>query len=159
MPILRLPVTCGHSSFPILISSQASNCDPNNPTYPSNLSAALYELGDYLATVHAIVRAVRIAAPDGQVADTNVQLARKLSVRLIKALLHGSRNGTIPDDVIGRPDHKSAFDLLERTVSDDPNAVKLWTAWSAVAGEKPDEALRAKQVLLELPIWHKPPYV
>ncbi|KAF9650797.1 hypothetical protein BDM02DRAFT_3127460 [Thelephora ganbajun] len=123
---------------------KASNCDPDNPTYPSNLSAALYELGDYLATLRAILRAFHILAPNDQVVGTNVQLARKLSVRLVKALLHGSRNRKIPDDVVGRPEHQSAFRVLEHIISDDPNGVELWRAWGAVAKEKPDDAFKAK---------------
>ena len=109
--------------------------------------------------MHAILRAFHLLAPDGKVADPNVQLARKLSLRLVKALLHGSRNGKIPDNVIGRQAHQSAFSVLEHIASDDPNAVKLWSAWSAVAAEKPADAFRAKQTLLELPIWHKSPCV
>lgn len=141
------------------IRFQASNCDTDNPTYPSNLSAAFYELGDYLATVNTILRAFQILAPNGQIADTNTQLAQKLSIRLVKALLHGTRNGKIPVDVIGRPDNQSAFKVLERIVSDEPNAVKLWDAWSAVASEQPEDPFKAKLTLLELPIWHKQPCV
>ena len=149
----------GHFCIHVLICSQASNCDSDDPTYPSNLSAALYELGDYPAAVHAILRAFHLLAPDGRVADASVQLARKLSLRLVKALLHASRKGKIPEDVIGRPEHQGAFDTLEHMVSDDPNAAKLWSAWSAVAEEKLDDVLRAKRTLLELPIWRKSPCV
>jgi hypothetical protein len=145
--------------YPSLIRSQASECEPDNPTYPSNRSAALYELGDYLATVHAILRVAKIISRDGQVTDPNIQLARKLSVRLAKALLHGNRGRKIPDEVIGRPEHQTVFKVLERVVSDDPNAVKLWNAWSAATKEKAEDALKAKLTLLELPIWHKPPCV
>ena len=88
-----------------------------------------------------------------------MQLARKLSVRLVKALLQGSRNGKIPREVIGRRALQSAIDVLERAVADDPNAVKLWGSWGAIVNEKPEDASRAKQTLLELPIWHQQPYV
>jgi len=58
--------------------------------------------------------------------------------------------------VIELPEHQSAFKILERVISDDPSTVKLWNTWSVVTKEKPGGALKAKQTLLELPIWHKP---
>lgn len=107
----------------------------------------------------AILQAFHIIAPGGQVSLPNVQLARKLSVRLAKALLQGKRNRKILNDVIGRLEHQSAFTALERLVSDDPNAVKLWNAWSVVMSEKPDDAFKAKLTMLQLPIWRSPPCV
>jgi len=55
--------------------------------------------------------------------------------------------------VIGRPEHQSAFKVLERVVeSDDPNTVKLWNASSVITKEKLDDALKAKQTPLKLPM-------
>jgi hypothetical protein len=131
-------------------SSQASTRNPDNPTYPSNLSAALYELGDYPAAIRAILRAFRIIAPDDQIADTSVhvQLAKKVSIRLVKALLHGSRSRKVPDNVISWPANQNTFNVLERIVFDDSNATKLWGAWNGVSKEKPDDTFKVKQTLL-----------
>ncbi|KAK7453528.1 hypothetical protein VKT23_011808 [Stygiomarasmius scandens] len=71
---------------------KAESAAPEDPVYPSKLSAALYELGDYLACFQAICQAVRKAQASQ---EDHSSLFFKLSGRLAKSLSHGSRNGTI----------------------------------------------------------------
>lgn len=73
---------------------QAESKDSNDRTYPSNLSAALYELGDYQGCFEAICRAARICS------QTDDPFLLRLSTRLARCLTQGARNGTISDEAI-----------------------------------------------------------
>ena len=97
-------------------------------------------------------------APNCKDADPGIQLARKLPARLLKALPQ-NRNRNILDDVIGRPEHQSAFKVLERVVSDDPDTVKLWNASGVITKEKLDDALKSKQTPLKLPMYLLPLFI
>ncbi|OJT04030.1 hypothetical protein TRAPUB_5266 [Trametes pubescens] len=77
--------------YPVHGYSQAKQADPTDPVYPSNLSAALYEVGDYAGCIDAVLRAWRIL--DGK--DTKPDLLVRLSNRLAKALSLGVRAMTI----------------------------------------------------------------
>lgn len=62
--------------------------------YPSNLSAALFELGDYASCLRAICRATdRCIRPDDP-------LLSRLSLRLAKALAYLLRRGRIPSTLL-----------------------------------------------------------
>ena len=74
--------------------------------YLSNLFTSSGDTGH--ATLRAILRAFHIFAPNGQVPDPSVHLARNLSVILLEAPPHGS-HGRALDDMIGRPENQSAF--------------------------------------------------
>ncbi|TFK27293.1 hypothetical protein FA15DRAFT_220295 [Coprinopsis marcescibilis] len=67
--------------------AEATKLDPTSAVYPSNLSAALYETGQYAACVEAVLESWS-RKPD-QV------LSKKLSSRLAKAIVHGIRDGSI----------------------------------------------------------------
>jgi hypothetical protein len=72
--------------------TQAGTLDPTNPVYPSNMSAALYELGDYLGCMNAILHSWSLQPESA--------LALKLSTRLPKTLCQGIHAGTIlPSDL------------------------------------------------------------
>lgn len=97
--------------------------------YPSNLSAALYELGDYSACVAKIIRSWELM----QLA-VNQPLALRLSSRLAKALCHGVQAGSILPEQIWS--HSTAIDQLEAVVLQvsDSNAqsqdcARLWKQW------------------------------
>lgn len=89
-------------------SLQAENADPGVAVYPSNLSAALFESGDYPACIAAISRATMLATTGG-----NDGLLTKLSPRMVRAIshIHQSR----PDDAKKiLSEHKAAVDLLKK---------------------------------------------
>ncbi|KDQ56564.1 hypothetical protein JAAARDRAFT_179150 [Jaapia argillacea MUCL 33604] len=80
----------GRMADPLISLSKAEAAAPNNATYPSNLSAALYETGAYGACFEAISRAwERLSS------NSNPSLALRLSVRLAKTLLHGVYSGSV----------------------------------------------------------------
>ena len=72
--------------------TQAGTLDPTNAVYPSNLSAALYELGDYLGCMNAIFHCWSL--------QPESTLASKLSIRLPKALCQGIHSGTILPSIL-----------------------------------------------------------
>ncbi|KAG7447536.1 uncharacterized protein BT62DRAFT_1060778 [Guyanagaster necrorhizus] len=69
---------------------QAEEVEPGDPVFPSNLSAALYETGDYAGSYQAILRSAKLLSE-----SPNPPLAAKLSSRLPKALTYGLRNRTV----------------------------------------------------------------
>ncbi|OCH87485.1 hypothetical protein OBBRIDRAFT_837319 [Obba rivulosa] len=71
---------------------QAEELDPTEPVYPSNLSAALFEAGDYAACSRAILRSWKLIQARQQ---TKPELVIRLATRLAKALSHGARAGAI----------------------------------------------------------------
>ncbi|RDB17580.1 hypothetical protein Hypma_001021 [Hypsizygus marmoreus] len=99
-------------------SISAEKLDPTNPVYPSNLSAALYELGDYAGCINAILRSWSL--------DPEPTLAAKLSTRLAKALSHALQNSTIDDVYI--TNHLSGIEALEGLSSNlSSEGVDAWT--------------------------------
>ncbi|KAI0634386.1 hypothetical protein C8Q77DRAFT_1217561 [Trametes polyzona] len=67
----------------------AEKADPNDPVYPSNLSAALFEVGDYSGCVVAILRSWRLLRPQR---DSKGDLVARLSSRLAKTLCFAARS-------------------------------------------------------------------
>ncbi|KAK0441234.1 uncharacterized protein EV420DRAFT_1769052 [Desarmillaria tabescens] len=67
---------------------QAEEINLRDAVFPSNLSAALYELGDYCGSFEAICRAV-------QQPDCSSNLHQRLSPRMAKCHIYGTRSGTI----------------------------------------------------------------
>ncbi|TCD63140.1 hypothetical protein EIP91_005899 [Steccherinum ochraceum] len=75
---------------------QAEAASPNDAVYPSNISAALFELGDYNACLQAIL----CASNKLKASQDQSSLSERLSTRLAKALTYGIRSGKITlDDV------------------------------------------------------------
>ncbi|KAK7681418.1 hypothetical protein QCA50_015510 [Cerrena zonata] len=108
--------------------TQAEQLAPDNPVYPSNLSAAFYELGEYQQTVQAIMRAECKAST----ADTSF-LAR-LSTRLAKTLSHGVRGGNITAEVVD-----SILPIIDKLrslpIDSSPDFTKSWAIWEYTQGE------------------------
>ncbi|KAI0357691.1 hypothetical protein OH77DRAFT_1435494 [Trametes cingulata] len=78
-------------------TDSAEVLDPVDPVYPSNLSAALYELADYAGTIDAVLRAWRKL---GEKAPAKPDLVLRLSGRLARALCFAVRARTISQDVL-----------------------------------------------------------
>ncbi|KAG6908799.1 hypothetical protein DXG01_003246 [Tephrocybe rancida] len=100
--------------------AEAEKLDPSNPVYPSNLSAALFELGDYLACTDAIFRSWS-NTPEPS-------LAVKLSARLSKALCQGIQSRTIDAAYVAESEHDiEALEALSTPVANEN--VELWSQW------------------------------
>ncbi|KAH9848533.1 hypothetical protein C2E23DRAFT_785783 [Lenzites betulinus] len=73
----------GNFSGACELYAQAEKTDPKDAVYPSNLSAALYETGDYAQCISAVVRSWKLL--EGQ-RDSKHDLIVRLSGRLAKSL-------------------------------------------------------------------------
>ncbi|TCD63143.1 hypothetical protein EIP91_005902 [Steccherinum ochraceum] len=133
----------------------AESFAPGEAVYPSNLSAAFFELGDYAASFQAIRRAFQNISNT----DDVLPLSARLSIRLAKVLSHGVRDGSISSEML-----KDDGEILDRVSAlvDKPDAggelVAAWKAWQRVDRER-EKVLRgtasAKARLLSLPIFRK----
>ncbi|KAJ7780170.1 hypothetical protein DFH07DRAFT_465077 [Mycena maculata] len=140
--------------------AKAEKLCPTNPVYPSNLSAALFEEGDYLACIMAIDRWWKLCRPAdfeenplGPSLDS--RLALRLSGRLIKALCHGVRSGVVSQQCIH--DLGVTITELQRVVS-LAEEVKPSGDWDRIAGEPGDwdeNIAEARARLSALPIFRK----
>lgn len=102
--------------------------------YPANLSAALYEMGDYAGTIDAIARSWKLGTP-------NSNLALRLSTRTAKALAHGVRGETIGPDTLAK--HTQVIQQLETVALQQESAtgaesIRVWREWRAIAQEGSD---------------------
>ena len=138
--------------------------DPKDPVYPSNLSAALYELGDYRGSVDAVCRSWALLKNNS---DVKVDLIVRLSIRLAKALCHGVRAGTISEQDLGVYQdatsqlRDASTGSLATTAKDD--LARSWKEWDATQSEciaqdsqRVDACLSG---LSRLPLFCKPLYV
>ncbi len=152
--------------YPVHDYSQARQADPTDPVYPSNLSAALYEVGDYAGCIDAVLRAWRIL--DGK--DTKPDLLVRLSNRLAKALSLGVRAMTISQTDLHaneagiqelRKAAKTASEGLgNATTADD--LVRTWEEWDATASDVKafaEQSGVAISSLSRLPLFSKPLWV
>lgn len=140
---------------------QAEHADPTDPVYPSNLSAALYEVGDYAGCAHAILRAWSLL--NGK-PDAKPDLIVRLSSRLAKALSLGVRAKTITEDVLRTADDsinalREASQNLSIPDSSLEDLLLMWKEWDQTAPdvrvycEKSADGLKG---LSRLPIFSKP---
>lgn len=150
----------GHITKAAECYKKAEAAAPNDAVYPSNLSAALYEMGDYAACFEAICRSVkRLPEP-----DANPSLSLRLSTRLAKSLSYGVRSGTISSDVLQQS--SGAIQALERKFNEalskssevPGDTVRAWKDWKRV--EKEIEAVSrgrdaAQDRLVRIPIAKK----
>lgn len=120
-----------------LTVDQAEAAAPQENVYPSNLSAALYEMGDYSACLDAISRSWTLSASPA--------LALRLATRAAKALAQGVRGGTIGPVALAK--HAQAIVQLETIamqqessagVDIQPESVRVWREWHAIAAEAGD---------------------
>lgn len=130
--------------------------------YPSNLSAALYELGDYKGSYEAICRSADLLTKE----QWESPLAKRLSARIAKCLRYGARSGVItPDmaekapavcDKLRSTGRQPSGDSAPGTAAD---AASAWDEWDFVKGEMnkvTGNANDARGRLAQMPIFRKP---
>ncbi|KAK7031941.1 hypothetical protein R3P38DRAFT_3265860 [Favolaschia claudopus] len=114
----------------IRLYAKAEAAAPKESVYPANLSAALYEAGDYLACIEAITRSWGLSAQG--------TLPLRLATRAAKALAHGVRADTISAAALEK--HAQLIEQLENVAKQEecnPEAesVRVWREWRAIADE------------------------
>ncbi|GAW05069.1 hypothetical protein LENED_006903 [Lentinula edodes] len=148
--------------------AKAESQTPQDPVFSSNLSAALYELGDYAGCVHAICRAAKkVQALQDDDQEKNLVLLQKLSSRLPKAFIHGILIESIDASSLGLEDDGEK-DVLERlrsvgagTSSSNPDSdtSRLWEQFQRVRDERSAisevDVVNARHRLADLPIFKK----
>ena len=115
----------------------------NDRTYPSNLSAALYELGDYQGCFEAICRAARLCS------QTDDPFLLRLSTRLARCLTQGARNSTISDEAI-----VDEFAVIEKLKSVESTSGSVgvmddfrsaWKEWDVILDETVGDKIERKR--------------
>ncbi|EPQ56471.1 hypothetical protein GLOTRDRAFT_40012, partial [Gloeophyllum trabeum ATCC 11539] len=136
--------------------AQAEEAAPTDPVYPSNLSAALYETGDYISCIDAISRAWKRLSTAYQ--ESNRSLQSRLSLRLAKALCHGIRNGSVKSEDLTR--HRELIIALsdpssfqEAQASDLESAWKEWDKLQPELDDRVEAVTTALGQLSRLPIF------
>ncbi|EIM87131.1 uncharacterized protein STEHIDRAFT_167970 [Stereum hirsutum FP-91666 SS1] len=142
--------------------AQAEKAAPTDAVYPSNLSAALYELGDYKGSYEAICRSADLLTKE----QWESPLAKRLSARIAKCLRYGVRSGVITPDMAEKA--PAVCDKL-RSISRQPSgdsapgtaadAASAWDEWDFVKGEMnkvTGNANDARGRLAQMPIFRKP---
>ncbi|KAJ7483291.1 hypothetical protein FB451DRAFT_1234002 [Mycena latifolia] len=168
----------GNSFFKSGNVTEASKCYvkaeelcPTNPVYASNLSAALFEEGDYLSCVTTIDRWCKLhgskkpsssgentatPGPDSSI-DQNEALALRLSGRLAKALSHGVRSGSVSQKQID--DIGATISELELVgFAGEPELRRVWADWNHIAretGDRDENIAQAHARFSVLPIFRK----
>ncbi|KAF8876826.1 hypothetical protein BD779DRAFT_1695329 [Infundibulicybe gibba] len=127
--------------------------DSADVVYPSNLSAALYEMGDYAASVDAIVRAWRLLSLNSDT-QASEPLVQRLSARLAKALCHGARCGTITHAMVNVPANRHAIAELSSRAGTN----SIWEEWNTLldgygSNDWDEISRQAKVGLSRLPIF------
>lgn len=154
--------------YKLTSSYQAEEADPEDPVYPSNLSAALYETADYLACAKAVLRSWKLLK-DSSTAKQD--LISRLSTRLAKCLAHGLLDGSISDDFV--EDHVDDISQLRKASLENAPAIstapasaelsKAWKLWDSVnradSGSREYWAADAMKRFLSLPHRRQTEYV
>ncbi|KAJ6507320.1 hypothetical protein C8R47DRAFT_1100924 [Mycena vitilis] len=142
--------------------TEAEELCPTNPVYSSNLSAALFEEGDYLSCIMAIDRWWKLCRPADfeenlQSPSLDSRLALRLSSRLVKALCHGVRSGVVGQQCT----HDLGVTIAElRRVGGMGEDINLWSDWDRISREPGDwneNSAEARARLSALPIFRKSP--
>ncbi|KAJ7261852.1 hypothetical protein C8J57DRAFT_1335538 [Mycena rebaudengoi] len=131
----------GHVAEASKFYARAEATCPTNPIYPSNLSAALYEEGDYLACSTTIDRCWKLLGAS----DANPGLALRL-------------DGSVSQKNL--LDMASTIDDLKKLSLGEPVLQQLWYDWDSIADETGDrEGNRADALrrFSALPIFRKTP--
>ncbi|TFK37553.1 hypothetical protein BDQ12DRAFT_724006 [Crucibulum laeve] len=109
---------------PVRMYTEAEKFDPASALFPSNRSAALYELGDYPVVLAAILHLASLNPEPG--------LAFQLSARLVKTLSHGIQDGSI-DPIWVLEEHRPPIKKLDEVaIEDDPKNGQAWRMWRAI---------------------------
>ncbi|KAF5325654.1 hypothetical protein D9611_000806 [Ephemerocybe angulata] len=130
---------------------EAVGFDPASVIYPSNLSAAFYELGQYDSCCRSILNAWTLV--DGA---ADAAIAKKLSLRLAKALVLGLQDGTISQQLVS--DNQSIIEAVRVIAQDDPS----WGVYRELeekiqSGTYEIAKKDAKKRFAHLPLFHGTP--
>ena len=145
--------------------SQAEKADPRDPVYPSNLSAALFESGDYAGSADAVLRSWKLLEERGDMAS---DLVVRLSIRLARALCHGARARLPLHDTLTR--NSTEIEQLKATAAEKlsdggktalrEESCRAWKVWEATHAEMTQDAEGKTQACLHglsrLPLFCKP---
>ncbi|OBZ76423.1 hypothetical protein A0H81_03125 [Grifola frondosa] len=118
--------------------AKAEKADQNDPVYPSNLSAALFEVGDYAGCVNAVLRSWKLLRSR---LDKKPDLILRLSIRLAKALCHGFRSGAISADAV------HANPSTSSNVASTEELAHVWQEWKQMRPELADREAKARASL------------
>ncbi|KAA1474604.1 hypothetical protein DENSPDRAFT_824616 [Dentipellis sp. KUC8613] len=108
--------------------AKAEEISKSEYVYPSNLSAALYEIGDYAGCRDAIFRAWNLMGP-----KPDPKVALRLSTRLAKALSYCARR--TPET----GDERDMIGKIRAVLQDgtpDPENERSWKTWDNVVEER-----------------------
>ncbi|KAH8826843.1 hypothetical protein DL96DRAFT_1556053 [Flagelloscypha sp. PMI_526] len=136
---------------------QAESLSPSDPIFPSNLSAAFFEKGDYVASSQAILRSA------SRTPDENAALKLKLSQRLAKCLNYGTLARTIPFSDIEGAEMKNIVRNL-RSFAEESGNHDARNAWDGLSMTLEDIKGRdiladfdmSRRNLAELPVFRSP---
>lgn len=121
--------------------------------YSSNLSAALYEAGDYTACFLAIIRSSKLLLAE---TDRNNNLIDRVSTRLARTLRYGIRSGRLSYRFVTSDSAKGIIAELKRIQETSENAdlKKAWEEWEQVENtmdKVAEESASARERLVRLP--------
>ena len=140
---------------------EAEKLDPSNPVYASNLSAALYELGDYVSAMNAALRSWSSIKSRND--ETDAALSLKLSTRLAKCLSQGFQDGTITASLVEQ--NAESIKALEGFSSQEKEGFEnahAWNAWKAIRpalSHQQELSHEAKVRLSKMPMYKGMPCV
>ncbi|VDB92191.1 unnamed protein product [Peniophora sp. CBMAI 1063] len=142
---------------------QAEDLKPSDSVFPSNLSAALYEIADYEGCFRAILRSwSALCATKNE--RSNETLALRLSTRLAKTMTNGLVTGALSDamgEVENGPQavaslREQADVCMEASAEARSQAIKAWQDWDTVFAESmrvgDAEKRRAQTDVARLPV-------
>ncbi|KAI9060048.1 hypothetical protein FKP32DRAFT_1679333 [Trametes sanguinea] len=142
---------------------RAEKSDPKDPVYPSNLSAALFEAGDYVACVDAVVRAFKLLKGQQNSSD-NPSLLIRLSSRLAKALLNSVQSD--PESLTTLKKYEPEYLELKESAFATPSSAastsdlsRVWSDWESFELQLEDRPRKIDACLREfskLPPFMKP---
>lgn len=123
------------------------------PIYQSNLSAALFEVGDYPECIATIDRACHLARVPKRDDASLRALEAKLSSRLARALCHSLQANQISSDFL--KEHESLVASLKNAAMDE-NSQCWWHEWDSLVSNtnRNRDARKSHVKLLSLPL-HK----
>ncbi|KAI0649800.1 hypothetical protein C8Q79DRAFT_923284 [Trametes meyenii] len=143
--------------------AKAEKANPSDPVYPSNLSAALYEAGDYAGCISAVLRSWKLLSSQQ---DPKRGLVVRLSSRLAKALCLAAR---------ADPGSRSDFDSRKAEIEElksfclksadsvsgasSEEISRIWEDWETAKGELDDSVQKGaacSSALSRLPLFMKP---
>lgn len=133
---------------------QAETLSPSVASYPSNLSAALFETGAYVPAIAAIGRAYNALQHNSEASEN---LLVRLSGRLAKALCHASSKGQLTPAILGTY-HDLVQSLKEHQPADTQGTKGWWDFWeecSVTTSNRDAGVLDSQRHLAELPVRKK----